>query len=114
VKKYGKRYKSAVDCLLEGLPDCLTFFRFPSRFWKRIRTSNPLERTFKEVRRRTKVVGRFPTESSALAVIYGILSIEAVKWRGLTFGPATIVEIHQVSEKLKTEPIVLDLEQEAA
>jgi transposase-like protein len=114
VKKYGRSYKSAIDCLLEGLPDCLTFFRFPEEYRKRIRTSNPLERTFKEVRRRTKVVGRFPSESSALAVIYGILTIEAGKWRGLTFGPATIVELHQVSEHLKTEPISVDLKQEAA
>ena len=114
VKNYGKRYKSAVDCLFDGLSDCLTFFRFPKEYWKRIRTSTPLERTFKEVRRRTKVVGRFPSESSALAVIYWILTIEAAKWRGFTFGPTTLIELHQVSENLKTEPIVLDIEKEAA
>lgn len=114
VSKYGKRYESAVACLMDGLPDCLTFFRFPKEYWKRIRTSNPLERTFKEVRRRTRVVGRFPSESSALAVIYGILTIEAGKWRGFRFGPTSVVELHQVSEKLKTEPIVVDLEKEAA
>ena len=114
VKKYGKEYESAVECLMEGLPDCLTFFRFPKEYRKRIRTSNPLERTFKEVRRRTKVVGRFPSESSALAVIYGILTIEAGKWRGFTFGPTTVIELQQVSDNLKTDPIVLDLEREAA
>ena len=60
------------------------------------------------------MVGRFLTESSALAVIYGILSIEAGKWRGLTFGPTAVIGLHQISESLKTEQIVVDLEKEAA
>jgi hypothetical protein len=73
-----------------------------------------LERTFKEVRRRTKVVGRFPSTIVAEIGDLGILTIEATKWRGLTFGPTTIIELHQVSEELKTQPIVLDMEKEAA
>lgn len=114
VRQYGRRYEAATECLLEGLSDCLTFFRFPKKYWKRIRTSNPLERTFKEVRRRTRVVGRFPTEASALAVIYGILSIESAKWRGLKFTPTTVLELHQAAEQLRSNPIVVDFEQEAA
>jgi transposase-like protein len=114
VRKYGGRYEAAVECLLECLSDCLTFFHFPKKYWKRIRTSNPLERTFKEVRRRTRVVGRFPTEASALAVIYGILSIESTQWRGMKFTPTTILELHKASEQLKTNPITVDFEQEAA
>ena len=52
--------------------------------------------------------------SPDLAVIYGVLNIKAGKWRGLTFGPTTVIEPHQVSENLKTEPISDDLKQEAA
>jgi transposase-like protein len=114
VRKYGQCYEAATECLLECLSDCLTFFRFPENYWKRIRTSNPLERTFKEVRRRTRVVGRFPTEGSALAVIYGILTIEGAKWRGMKFTPTTIIELREVSEQLKADPITLDIEREAA
>ena len=47
-------------------------------------------------------------------MIYGILTIEAGKWRGLTFGPTTVIELHQVSENLKSQPILIDIEQEAA
>lgn len=114
VRKYGGRYEAAVECLLECLSDCLTVFRFPEKHWKRIRTSNPLERTFKEVRRRTRVVGRFPTEGSALAVIYCILTIESAKWRGMKFTPTTVLELREVSEQLKANPIVVDFDQEAA
>jgi putative transposase len=41
--------------------------RFPSEHRKRIRSTNLLERTFVEVRRRTKVIGRFLTSSTWLA-----------------------------------------------
>jgi putative transposase len=41
--------------------------RWPTEHRKRIRPTNLLERTFVEVRRRTKVIGRFPGETSALS-----------------------------------------------
>jgi putative transposase len=107
---YRRRFEAAVSCLTECLPECLSFFKFPQEFWQRIRTTNLLERCFKEVRRRTKVVGRFPSESSALAVIYGILTIDATKWRGLRLTPATVLHLKEVSHNLTVNPIVIDLE----
>jgi transposase-like protein len=38
-----------------------------SKHWRRIRTNNPLERIMREIRRRTRVVGAFPDDESALA-----------------------------------------------
>lgn len=114
VEMYGKRYEAATKCLLAALPECLTFFRFDKTYWQRIRTSNPLERTFKEVRRRTKVVGRFPTESAALSLIYGVLTAESHKWRGLRLDPGKVLQIKQTVDELKTNPIVIDTAQEAA
>lgn len=114
VKKYGKRYEAATDCLLDALPECLTFYRLPEDQWRRLRTSNLLERTFKEVRRRTRVVGRFPTESSALAVIYGILAMESAKWRGLRFGGEDAVNIEKAAKALRSKPIILDIQRKAA
>jgi len=40
-----------------------------------------LERAFKEVRRRANVIGRFSTETAALAIVFGILEEERLKWR---------------------------------
>lgn len=45
----------------------ISHLRLPSEHLKRIRTTNLLEGTFVEVRRRTKVIGRFPGETSAVA-----------------------------------------------
>src|SRR5207244_13228627 len=57
--------------------------RFPSEHRKRIRSTNLLERTFVEVRRRTKVIGRFPGETSALCLIWAVLELSSRGWRGV-------------------------------
>jgi transposase-like protein len=41
--------------------ETLTYYAFPEQYWRRIRTNNPLERLPLEIRRRTRVVGAFPT-----------------------------------------------------
>ena len=54
---------------------------------KRIRITNLLERTFVEVRRRTKVIGRFPGETSALSLIWAVLELSSRGWRGVKMNP---------------------------
>lgn len=44
----------AVHCLEKDLDECLTYFQFSKELWKKIRTTNIIERTFREVRRRTR------------------------------------------------------------
>jgi putative transposase len=40
--------------------ETLAYYAFPEEHWRRIRTNNPLERILREIRRRTRVVGRIP------------------------------------------------------
>ena len=86
-KRFSDRYRNefpeACRVLGTDLADCLTYYRFPPRWWKRIRTSNVIERAFKEVRRRTNVVGRFPTPMSALVIVWSVLEKDRLKWRGI-------------------------------
>jgi hypothetical protein len=58
--------------------------RFPSQHRERIRSTNLLERTFVEVRRRTKVIGRFPGETSARSLVWAVLELSSRSWRGIT------------------------------
>jgi transposase-like protein len=46
--------------------ETLSYYKFPSEHWRKLRTNNPMERTLKEVRRRVKVIGAFPDGRSAL------------------------------------------------
>jgi transposase-like protein len=63
--RYSERYPKAVAVLDRGLLEALTYTAFPSSHHKYLRTSNGLERLFREVKRRTRVVGVFPNEHSA-------------------------------------------------
>ena len=51
----------AIACLVEVLNETLRFFDFPYRIWASIRTTNIIERVFREFRRRTKVMDTFPS-----------------------------------------------------
>ena len=64
--------------------------RWPSEHRKRIRTTNLLERTFVEVRRRTKVIGRLPGETSALSLIWAVLELASRGWRGVVMTPSPL------------------------
>ena len=53
-------------------------------------------RTFVEVRRRTKVIGRFPGQTSALSLIWALLELSSRGWRGVLMTPKTVAEIERL------------------
>jgi transposase-like protein len=55
--------------------DILAFYAFPPDHWRKLRSTNPLERLNKEIGRRTDVVGIFPNDQS-LVRLAGMLCIE--------------------------------------
>jgi transposase-like protein len=87
IARFRHRYPSAMECLEEDLEECLIYMKFPQAHWKAIRTSNLLERTLEDGRRRTKVIPRFPTESSALRLLYATLITASQSWRGVRMTP---------------------------
>ena len=76
-----KKLRSAASVVEKGIAETLTYYDFPSRHWRRIRTNNPLERIMKEIRRRTRVVGAFPDGKSAIMLVGARLRhIAGTKW----------------------------------
>lgn len=78
---WGRKYPSAVECLQEGIELCLTYYKYPYRHWKRIRTTNAVERSFREVRQRTKGIGRFKDEERALTMVWW--QMKELRWYGV-------------------------------
>jgi len=73
---------------------------------------NVIERSFKEVKRRTRVVGRFPNETSALVMVFIILSEERLKWQKIRMKADDIAWIEEASKALEQEPIRLEFLEE--
>jgi transposase-like protein len=71
IARLRRRFPAATACLKADLEECVMHLVFPREHHKRIRTTNVIERTFEECGRWAKVTPRFPTEGSAMALIWG-------------------------------------------
>lgn len=84
-EQWKYRYKSvapkAIACLEKDLDETLRFFDFPYRIWASIRTTNIIERVFREFRRRTKVMDAFPTEESCIRIMFSLIQMINEDWK---------------------------------
>lgn len=101
VSLYERSYPKAVSVFEAGIEDALSYLRYPGSHHARIRTTNMLERLFKEVKRRTRVVGVFPSETSASTLATEIALRSSEEWalkRYLTI--ATLEEAEKPNPQL--------------
>jgi putative transposase len=96
INDYRSAYPSAMAVIERDTDALVAHLRWPSEHRKRIRTTNLLERAFVEVRRRTKVIGRFPGETSALSLIWAVIELSSRAWRGVVMSPKTVAEIERL------------------
>lgn len=80
VADYSGRAPRAMECLDAGFDDAMTVMELPEEMRRCTRTSNYLERLNKEVKRRTRVVGVFPSAASAERLAGALLMEENDRW----------------------------------
>ena len=75
------KLRATAEKVREGIDETLTYYAFPDKHHRQIRTNNPLERIMREIRRRSRVVGCFPDGKSALMLAAARLRyIAGTKW----------------------------------
>jgi putative transposase len=77
-------YPALVRRLERDLPELLTFFDFPQPLWRKLRTTNAIERCFVEVRRRTRPMVLFVNVASVERIIYAIFQRFNQQWQNHT------------------------------
>jgi transposase-like protein len=116
---YHTAFPAAMRCLLQDHQALTVYLRFPREHWQRIRHSNFIERTFGETRRRTKVIGRFPNETSCLSLVWAVLDRASRGWRGFTITANGTRLLQDLRRQLLDPPIPMrrhthDVQQPAA
>jgi len=72
----------AIDCLERGLEDALAVLALPSKYRRRLKSTNMQERLIQEIRRRERVIRIFPNEDSALRLMGALLAEIHEDWQG--------------------------------
>jgi transposase-like protein len=116
LRKWRRLSEGVARSLEEGGAELMTFFRFPKSQWKAIRTTNVIERLNQEFRRRIKTQVCFPTESSVLIVLFGLVASGMVRMRKID-GYEDMVEARIVergaSSCVPQTPMIPDLREKA-
>lgn len=73
--RWAEDYPRAVRCLIKDIEELLNFFIFDSESWRLAsRTTNAIERRFREVRRRTRPMGVFSDRTSIERILFAVFS----------------------------------------
>ena len=79
-KRWKDEESAAVECLAKDLEDMLTFYSMPQEHWKKVRTTNLIERIFREVRRRTRPMTCFANRASCDRIIFAVFDTFNKRW----------------------------------
>jgi transposase-like protein len=103
------RFPAVSRLLLDAESDLLAHFTFPETHRRQIRSTNPLERLNKEIKRRTAVVGIFPNRAAVIRLVGMILAEQDDEWQDgrRYFRPESMALIDAVIEHREVEPGLL-------
>jgi transposase-like protein len=90
-RRWRAAYPSLVTRLLRDLPELPAFFQCPRTLWRKLRTTNVIERCFVEVRRRTRPMVGVVTVPSVERIMFSIFNRFNLEWRQRTLRQFTHV-----------------------
>jgi putative transposase len=107
----GRQFPKVETMLREAGEDVTAFADFPVAHWKKIWSTNPLERVNKEIKRRTDVVGVFPNPQALLRLAGCVLIEVHDEWqiaerRYLSEGSMALIDAHPDEQEVVTPELV--------
>ena len=75
-----RQFPKAAEILEDAEVDVTAYAAFPRAHWRKIASTNPLERINKEIKRRSNVVGIFPDDASVIRLVGAVLVDQHDEW----------------------------------
>lgn len=97
IERLSPTVPKVAELLAEAEDDLLAFYRFPEAHWRKLRSTNNIERVNKEIARRSDVVGIFPNDESVIRLIGALLIEQNDEWL-LTRGYVSLESLAPVLE----------------
>lgn len=104
LEQFGPKYPSAAACVNDDLAASLAHLRLPEGHRLHCRTTNLIERSFVEERRRTKVIPRFWDEKSCLKLVFATLIRAARRWVRVRMTELQWAQLEQLRRELGQNP----------
>lgn len=98
--KFAPSYPSAVKCFDQDFAGCIQHLKCPASHRKFITSTNLVERSFLEEKRRSNAIPRFFDEKNALKLVFASLIRASQNWRRLKFTFEDEIEIMELRERL--------------
>lgn len=97
-KELGKDCDKAIQCLEKDLESLLVHYRFEQRFWFALKTTNPIERVNRELKRRTRSMDSLGERTLQSVVAFTALRLE-MNWRNCPVDSKQLATLRHMSDK---------------
>jgi len=96
--RWGEKYPGVVETVKEDLGHLLAFYDCPELHWEYLRTSNPIERVFRELRRQQFGCGAFANRDACNRAVFRVFNWLNELWRGKDIWQPRARETKQLSK----------------
>ena len=98
----------AVKCIEKDFESLLTHYKFEKKFWRVLKTTNPIERVNKELKRRTKSIETIGEKTLNILLAFTAMRLE-FNWKKTPVDSKVLNNLQHIASKTKTDDVLDNL-----